>query len=54
MGQLISDVVFGACFVQLGEVNAHTSLPTCFLNHDYIGQPLGVEYFSDEVCLSSL
>jgi hypothetical protein len=36
-------------FVEVGEVHAHPSLPGTFLYHDYIGEPVGVEDFPDEV-----
>ena len=43
--------VLWVCFIQVGEVYAHSLLSICFFDHNYVGQPFGVVDFLDEVCL---
>lgn len=39
--------IFWACLVQVGEVDVFAVLSIFFLNHHYIGQPIGVFNFDD-------
>jgi hypothetical protein len=35
------ETAFGACLVEVGEVDAHPAFSVCFHDHDNIGEPLG-------------
>ena len=41
--------ILRASTIQICEVDAHSPLPVCFLDHDDIGQPLGIIDFSDKI-----
>ena len=43
------EVVLRVSTIQICEVNAHSPFPVCLFDHDDVGQPLGIIYFSDEV-----
>ena len=43
--------MIGACFVKVGEVHAHPPLPTSFLDHYYVRQPVGVVNLPNEARL---
>ena len=42
--------ILGECLVQVGEIYTHSPLAICFFDHDYIGQPLRVVDFPNEIC----
>jgi hypothetical protein len=46
--------VFGTCFVQVGEVNAHSPFAVCFLHQHNIHQLGGIIDFSNETSLQEL
>ena len=48
------DAVFGAGLIEVREVYAHPPFSIGLFNHDHVGQPIGVVYFLDEVCLKQL
>ena len=46
--------VFWTSFVEIGEVYTHPPLSIGLLDQDYIGQPIGIADFLDELCLEEL
>ena len=43
--------VFQAGFIEVREVYTHPPFSISLFNHDDVRQPIGIVYFSDEICL---